>query len=162
MFHGHSWLLIYGYKEKVTSDYIKSVTGVSTLEWFQTAKYGEYLTVLAPTEDAPTMAMEHPQIFFADKAPVTLTWTILSSTFPNDYHPGKGRIESYMGSSPPHFVHSIPSSGDPKDVNQDNYIYFPDPLRVTLFANLGNDPATKTIRSVPQVAIRVLILQLQI
>ena len=28
-----------------------------------------------------------------------------------------------------------------------------DPLRVTLFANLGNDPATKTIRAVPQVAI---------
>ena len=105
------WLLIYGYKEKVTSDYLKSVTGVSTLEWFQIAKYGEYMTVLAPTEDATTMAMDHPQIFFADKAPVTLTWTISSPTFPNDYHPGRGRIESYMGSSPPHFVYNIPSSG---------------------------------------------------
>ena len=134
--NNYLWLLINGYKDKVTSDYLSAVTGVETFEWIQTTKYGDYLTLIAPTDEAPKMAMDHPQIFFYDKPPVTIAWTVLSATFPNDYHLGRGRIESYLGSSPPHFIYNIPTSGDPNDVNQDLYIYFPDPLRVTLFANL--------------------------
>ena len=151
--NSYLWLIIHGYEDEVTSNYLTTVTGVETFTWIQTTKYGEYLTIIAPTDEAPKLAAEHPQIFFSDKPPVTITWTVLSATFPNDYHLGRGRIESYLGSSPPHFIYNIPSSGDPKDVNQDLYIYFPDPLRVTLFANLSKIPASNTIRAVPQVVI---------
>ena len=147
------WALIHGYNEEITLQYIQDTTGVSAYSWLQITKYGDYFAILMPTDDTPRIINNHPQVIFIDKPPVSLLWTILPFTFPNEYSLGRGRIESYIGSSPLHYVYYIPTSGDPSDLTQDDYIYFPEPLRVTLFANLMRSQAANPLRKLSQVNV---------
>ena len=156
------WVLVKSSPVDVTPEILEEFTNTTVDSWFHITKYGEYIAVLAPTEDPCRLTDGHPQIHVIKTADTSCVWTILPKGFPNEYQPGRGRIESYFGSSPPHFIYYIPPSADPAHVRPEHYVYMPEPLRTTLFihqtlrlpaplitlnANIAqNLPTTKTPR----------------
>ena len=156
------WVLIKSSLVDITPELLEELTDTTVDSWLHVTKYGDYVAVLAPTEDPCRLTDGHPQIHVIKKTDTSCVWTILPKGFPNEYQPGRGRIESYFGSSPPHFIYYISPSADPTHVRPEHYVYMPEPLRTTLFihqtlrpiatfatpnANIAqNLPTTKTPR----------------
>ena len=144
------WCLTRAVPTSITHESIEALTDVSSYGWIQTTKYGQHVAILTPTSDLPMTSNGHPQINRTTPPTQTAIWTILPRQFPNDAHNhGKGRIESYIGATPPHYVYYLPTSGNPKDINPAHYIYFPEALRATLF--IGQSHSADARRDAAQV-----------
>ena len=129
----HLWILLKTSPADLTPELIHTLTNVTIDPWYQSTKYGDYTTAIGPTDEPCVLHNGHPKIHRISTDTYQGAWAILPQRFPNEYHLGQGKVESYLGATPPQFVHFIPSSGDPADVHPEHYIYMPEPLRVRLF-----------------------------
>ena len=145
----HLWIILNVSPSDLTPELIHQLTNVEVDPWWHTTKFAEYTCAVGPTDTPSPLINDIPQISHISTGTYKGYSAVLPRSFPNEYQIGQGRVESYLGAFPPHFVHFLPPSGDPSDIPLEHYIFMPEHLRARLFIQKLNTPIPQVPLNTP-------------